>query len=103
MSPDQFGCNQAEILDFSRNTNSQLHDVYGGCQTKLEPHPRVGLHKRWKVRRCMNNECERVFWQRDVNAAINLAKFFLWEVNGEDKDEIFRRPCRLDEEDVPDV
>jgi hypothetical protein len=73
------------------------------CQTKLEPPPRVGLHKRWKVRRCMNNECERAFWQRDVNAAINLAKFFLWEVHGEDKDKVFRRPCRLDEDDVPDV
>jgi hypothetical protein len=49
------------------------------CPAKLEDPPAVELHKRWKVRRCMNNGCERVFSQRDVNAAINLAKFFMWE------------------------
>jgi transposase len=51
----------------------------------------------------MNNGCERAFWQRDVNAAINLAKFFLWELNGEEKPTVFQRPRTRAEEDIPDV
>jgi len=36
-----------------------------------------------------------------VNAAINLAKFFLWQANGEEKAKIFQRPQKLEKEDIP--
>jgi hypothetical protein len=38
-----------------------------------------------------------------VNAAIDLAKFFLWKVSGEEKPTVFQRPQKQAEEDISDV
>jgi transposase len=37
------------------------------------------LQKRncFRVKRCLNSGCSRSFWNRDVNAAINILKLFL--------------------------
>ena len=37
------------------------------------------LQKRncFRVKRCLNSDCSRSFWNRDVNAAINILKLFL--------------------------
>jgi transposase len=37
------------------------------------------LQKRncFRVKRCLNSDCSRGFWNRDVNAAINILKLFL--------------------------
>ena len=32
------------------------------------------------VKRCINSDCSRGFWNRDVNAAINILNLFLWAV-----------------------
>jgi hypothetical protein len=36
----------------------------------------------FKIRTCLNTYCHRIFLQRDLNAAINIAKFFFWLLNG---------------------
>ena len=35
--------------------------------------------------------CERTLWDRDVNAAINILFFMLWELRGEELPDVFRR------------
>ena len=45
----------------------------------------------WGVRRCSNTACERTLWDRDVNAAINILFFMLWELRGEELPDVFRR------------
>lgn len=47
--------------------------------------------KSWKVRVCFNRLCHRTYWQRDLNAAINLAQFFFWHLNGVEFPVAFRR------------
>ena len=34
----------------------------------------------FRVKRCLNSDCSRGFWNRDVNAAINILNLFLWAV-----------------------
>ena len=36
----------------------------------------------FRVKRCLNSDCSRGFWNRDVNAAINILNLFLWAVRG---------------------
>ena len=36
----------------------------------------------FRVKRCINSDCSRGFWNRDVNAAINILNLFLWAVRG---------------------
>ena len=38
------------------------------------------LRKCFGVKRCTNSVCSRGFWNRDVNAAINILNLFLWAV-----------------------
>lgn len=37
----------------------------------------------FRVKRCLNSDCSRSFWNRDVNAAINILDLFLWAAFGE--------------------
>ena len=55
--------------------------------------------KSWKKRVCVNGLCNRLFWQRDVNACINLARFFLWKLRGEEFPACFRRGNVVEEEE----
>lgn len=45
----------------------------------------------YKVRHCENGACHRTFWNRDVNASINILFKFLRFVRGEDEPTAFRR------------
>ena len=36
----------------------------------------------FRVKRCLNSDCSRGFWNRDVNAAINILNLFLWATYG---------------------
>ena len=44
------------------------------------------------VLRCANDSCEANFWDRDVNAAINMVELLKSELCGD------KRPVRIDEE-----
>jgi len=50
--------------------------------------------KSWKIRICFNRECHRVYFQRDLNACINICKFFFWRLHGVDFPDEFRRGGR---------
>ena len=56
--------------------------------------------KSWKRRVCVNASCNRLFWQRDVNACINLAQFFLWKLHGQEFPACFNRAKVIEEEDL---
>ena len=45
----------------------------------------------YKVRRCENSACHRTFWNRDVNASINILFKLLRFVQGEDEPAAFCR------------
>ncbi|KAL3148147.1 hypothetical protein ABBQ38_014429 [Trebouxia sp. C0009 RCD-2024] len=45
----------------------------------------------YSVRLCSNRGCERMMWNRDVNAAINVLKLFLAWTSGADKPSAFAR------------
>ncbi|KAL3143517.1 hypothetical protein ABBQ38_002321 [Trebouxia sp. C0009 RCD-2024] len=45
----------------------------------------------YSVRLCSNRGCERMMWNRDVNAAINMLKLFLAWTSGADKPSAFAR------------
>ena len=59
----------------------------------------------FRVKRCLNSDCSRGFWNRDVNAAINILNLFLWAVRGncncsassKSRPEAFRRKKGCDE------
>ena len=59
----------------------------------------------FRVKRCLNSDCSRGFWNRDVNAAINILNLFLWAVRGNcncsassnSRPEAFRREKGCDE------
>ena len=59
----------------------------------------------FRVKRCLNSDCSRGFWNRDVNAAINILNLFLWAVRGNcncsassnSRPEAFRRKKGCDE------
>ncbi len=59
----------------------------------------------FRVKRCINSDCSRGFWNRDVNAAINILNMFLWAVRGncncsassKSRPEVFRREKGCDE------
>ena len=59
----------------------------------------------FRVKRCLNSDCSRGFWNRDVNAAINILNLFLWAVCGNcncsassnSRPEVFRRAKGCDE------
>ena len=59
----------------------------------------------FRVKRCLNSVCSRGFWNRDVNAAINILNLFLWAVRGncncsassKSRPEAFRRKKGCDE------
>ena len=59
----------------------------------------------FRVKRCINSDCSRGFWNRDVNAAINILNLFLWAVRGNcncsassnSRPEAFRRKKGCDE------
>jgi len=36
----------------------------------------------FRVKHCLNSDCSRGFWNRDVNAAINILNLFLWATYG---------------------
>ena len=47
--------------------------------------------KSWKVRVCSNRLCHRTYFQRDLNAAINICQFFIWILNGVEFSTAFQR------------
>ena len=47
--------------------------------------------KSWKVRVCSDRLCHRTYFQRDLNAAINICHFFIWILNGEGFPTAFQR------------
>ena len=59
----------------------------------------------FRVKRCLNSDCSRGFWNRDVNAAINILNLFLWAVrrncncsaSSNSRPEAFRRKKGCDE------
>lgn len=50
----------------------------------------------YKVRRCENSACHRTFWNRDVNASINILFRLLRSVRGEEEPAAFRRAVPRD-------
>ena len=56
----------------------------------------------WKVRVCLNRLCHRTYFQRDLNAAINLCKFFFWKLLNIEFPPEFRRGNRDVQDDDDD-
>ena len=54
----------------------------------------------YKVRHCESSACHRTYWNRDVNASINILFKLLRFVNGMDEPLEFRRTTEV--EDVND-
>jgi hypothetical protein len=45
----------------------------------------------WSVRRCINNDCNRTFWNRDTNAALNILHLFLCLAQNKERPGPFKR------------
>ena len=71
-----------------------------GCHTEMHQQKNC-----FRVKRCLNSDCSRGFWNRDVNAAINILNLFLRAVHGnrncsassKSRPEAFRRKKGCDE------
>jgi hypothetical protein len=55
----------------------------------------------WQVRLCGNNTCPRIYWDRNVSAAINILYLFLEFAEGRPRPAPFRRAIEDEEEGSP--
>jgi transposase len=61
------------------------------CHGKMNGKMMKTGKRSYKVRHCENSACHRTFWNRDVNASINILFRFMREVRGEEEPAAFRR------------
>ena len=66
------------------------------CHGEMEGKMLKTGKRSYKVRRCENSACHRTFWNRDVNASINILFRLLRSVRGEEEPAAFRRAVPRD-------
>ena len=77
---------RCQVIHADEYNSSQLCSSCGSklTDTPLPRHARAFTKPKlsWGLRRCENNECESLYWNRDVNAARNIGWRFLCEQKG---------------------